>query len=167
MAKVFGSVASGVQGVGELISARQEVEVGNFNARISEQRAQAERNSQELLAAQKRKVIKSQVGTQIALFGKRGVKFTGSAIDTITDSLTNANLDIAIDKFNSEVAARGFESDSQIERFQARQRSRVRTARAGSSFLSIAADLTRGRQTLGTEGRPIGVSGPLRKSGRF
>ena len=35
-AKIFGAVSGVVQGVGQLINARQEIEIGSFNARISE-----------------------------------------------------------------------------------------------------------------------------------
>ncbi len=166
-AKIFGGVSGIIQGVGQLKSAREEVEVGSFNARISEQRAQAERSSQDLLEIQKRKIIKKQVGTQIALFGKSGIRFTGSAIDVITDSLENAELGIAIDRFNSEVTARGFETQGDLDRFEAQQRARKTRARASTTFLSTAADLLQSQQTLGGRGRPVGVSGPLRRSGRF
>ncbi len=169
-AKIFEALSSGVEGVGQLINAREEVEVGNFNARISEQRAQSERSSQDLLEIQKRKVIKKQVGTQIALFGKSGIRFTGSVLDVITDSLANAELDIAIDRFNSEITARGFETQAELDRFQAQQRARKSRVKASTSFLSSALSLAETipkRETLGLKERPLGVSGPLRKSGRF
>ncbi len=156
-AKILGAVGGVVQGVGQLVNAREEIEVGNFNARISEQRAAAERSSQELLEAQKRKVIKRQIGTQIALFGKSGIQFSGSPIDVVTDSLANAELDLAIDRFNSEVTARQFETEADLQRFEARQRSRVKTAKAGSSFLSIASDLLQSQQTLGNKGKQLGA----------
>jgi len=140
-AKIFGAVSGAVQGIGQLINSREEIEVGNFNAEISNQRAAAERSSQDLLEIQKRKVIKKQVGTQIALFGKSGIRFSGSVIDVITDSIANAELDIAIDRFNSEISARGFETQAELDRFEARQRSRRLTAKASTSFLSSAADL--------------------------
>lgn len=140
-AKIFGALSGVVQGVGQLVNAREEVEVGTFNANILNQRAQAERSSQDLLEIQKRKVLKKQVGTQIALVGKSGIQFSGSPIDVITDSISNAELDISIDRFNSEVTARGFETEAELKKFEARQRSRVSTARASTSFLSTAADL--------------------------
>ena len=165
-AKVFGAVSGAIQGVGQLINARQEVEVGTFNARISEQRAAAERSSQDLLEIQKRKVLKKQVGTQIALFGKSGFKFSGSAIDVLTDSIENAELDIAIDRFDSEIRARGFETEADLQRFEARQRSRRQTARASKSFLSIAADSIQPKRKVtklgdSPHGTAITPSGPI------
>lgn len=145
-AKIFGAISGGVKGAGELVNARQEIEVGDFNARILEQRAEAQRNSQELLEIQKKKVIRSKIGTQIALRGKSGIRFTGSVLDVLTDSFTNANLDLAVDRFNSKIKARGFETEADLQKFQAQQRARTTRTRASRTFLSTAASLLESRQ---------------------
>ncbi len=64
---------------------------------------------------------------------------TGSPIEVLTESLANAEMDIAIDKYNSEVAARGLRTEAEIERIEGRQRASVGFARAGATFLSTAA----------------------------
>jgi len=145
-AKIFGAVSGVITGIGQLRSAKEEVEIGSFNARISEQRTTAERASQDLLEIQKRKLLKKQISTQIAVVGKSGIQFTGSAIDVITDSFENAELDIAFDRFNSEVTARGFETQAELDRFQARQRQRIQQARASKTFLSTAVNLAQSQQ---------------------
>ena len=154
---ILGLVGKGVEGVGQLIGARQEIETGEFNATVLKERSQAERSSQVLLEEQKRRILKNRIGTQISLFAKSGVKLTGSPIDVLTDSIANAEMDIAIDRFNSEVAARGFETEAEIERFTARQKATTARFKAGRSFLSTAVDLINSRQKIGSKGQKLGA----------
>lgn len=140
-ANVLGSLGGLVSGVGQFMSAREEVSAGDINATVYEQKAQAERERQKLLEVQKRKIIESEIGTQVSMFAKGGIKMTGSPIEVMMDSLTNANLDIAIDRYNSEVSARGFETDAQIEKYEARRRSALMYAEASSSFLKSSSQL--------------------------
>lgn len=151
------SIGTGVVGVGQLINARKEIETGDFNSRVFEQRAQAERTSQVLLEQQKRKILKSRIGTQISIFAKSGVKLTGSPIEVLTDSLVNAEMDIAIDQYNSEIVARGFETEARLEKVKAKQRSAVALAKSSRTFLSTAANLLQSQQTIGGRGTKIGA----------
>ncbi len=153
---LLGLAGKTVQGVGELIGAQQETATGEFNASVLRQRAESERTSQTLLEGQKRRIIKQQIGTQIATFAKSGVKLTGSPIDLMTDSLTNANFDIAIDRYNSEVSARGFETEAEIEKLRAKQKATASRLRAGRSFLGAAAGLI-SSQKIGSKGQQLGA----------
>lgn len=146
-----------VKGIGEVFNAKQEADVGDFNARILQQKAEAQRQSQELLEQQKRRAIDARIGTQVALYGKSGVKFTGSAIDVVANSLANAEMDLAIDKYNSEVKARGLENEARIVRSEGRQRSAVGFTKAGSTFLSTAVDIFKSTQKLGGRGTTLGA----------
>ena len=128
------------EGVGQLIIAKQETELGEFNAGILREKADAERQSQVLLENQKRRITKDKISTQVSLFGKSGVTLSGSPIDVMVDSLTNANFDIAIDKYNSEVAARGLETEAKVTQFEAKQRSKLAKVKAVSSFIGAAAE---------------------------
>ena len=171
-ANIFSAVAGIVGGIGQMKSAKSETQVSNYNTEIYTQRAETERKSQALLEYQKRKTIKSQIGTQVALYGKSGIKMTGSPIDVMLDSLSNAFFDLAIDKYNSEVTARSFENEARIQEYEAQQRARVGYTKAGTSFLSTAANAAMSLSKLGTTttkplGRPSGVSGPLRSDGTF
>lgn len=134
-------VSSIVSGIGGLVSSRSEEKAGEFNAQIQERRAQAERESQQLLEFKKRKLIKSQISKQVAATSSSGFKFTGDPITIMTESLANAEMDIAIDKYNSEVTARGFQSQAAMERYEAGQRSARKQMAAAQSFFGGAANL--------------------------
>lgn len=155
--QALSSIGQGAAGIGQFIGARQETEVGDFNAGIFRQKAQAERSSQDLLEQQKRRITKSQIGTQIALFAKSGVKLTGSPIDLLTEDLTNAEMDIAIDQYNSEIVARGFETEARLEKVRAKQRSAVALAKSSRTFLSTAFDLLQSQQKIGGKGKQLGA----------
>ena len=155
VATILSAVGGVVSGIGQMQSAKQEVQIGEYNAKIYEQKAEAERKSQELLEYQKRKTIDETIGTQIALYGSSGIRMTGSPINVMLDSLTNGYLDIAIDKYNSEVTARGYTNEGKLQRYEAEQRKRVGYAKASTSFLSTAANLA---MTLGGKTESLGTT---------
>src|SRR3990167_5965390 len=118
----FGDILSGV---GTLVEGKQQKNMAEYNAKIYEQQAQAERSSAALLAEQKNRLIKSQLGKQTALYGKSGVKMSGSPLEVMLDSMTNANLDLAIDKYNSDVKAHGYESSAAMSRFEGKNKQKL------------------------------------------
>ena len=157
-----------ISGIGSLTNAKQEVQVGEFNSEIYEQRAAAQRASGKLLEEQQRRMLKSDIGTQVSLFAKSGIQMGGSALDVIMDSLTNAEMSISIDKYNNEVAARGYETEGALEKYKAGERARLQTASASKSFLSTAADMFKNTigddngQTLGSGTTSYGIKVPSR-----
>lgn len=155
-AQVFKGIAGIVTGIGQFLGSGEENEVAEFNSKIYQDRADAERESQKILEFQKRKIIKAQIGTQRAVSGASGFKFTGDPITIMQDSLANAEFDILIDRYNSEVIARGFENQSTLERFQGQQRAALQSARSADTFLSSAAELFTSQQTLGDKGTTLG-----------
>lgn len=138
-----------VTGIGHLFGARQETAAGEHNAQILEQQARAERESQKLLEVQKRRQTKSVIGSQIAQTGASGFRYTGDPITIMIDSLANSELDIAIDRYNTESRARGLESKAQVERFDARRKATRSIFSASESFLGVAANQFLSNQTLG------------------
>ena len=134
--QIFGLVA----GVGQFMGAREETQMGDYNSAIFQQQAQAERESFRLSEIQKRKTIKSQIGTQIAATAASGFRFSGDPITIMQASLANAEFDISIDKYNSQVRERGFLNQADMERYEAKKRASRAYAQAGNTFLNIAAD---------------------------
>jgi hypothetical protein len=147
-----------VSGIGQLFQAKESENVSDFNSKVFEQRAKVVRENQKLLEEQKRKTIKSQIGTQVAMFAKSGVRFSGSPIDTVVDSLSNAEMDIAIDKYNSEVEARGFQDDARIEKSKGQSEAAQLRAGASSTFARTATSLLSRSQGNKKVGEGINVS---------
>lgn len=163
---VLSSVGGIVTGIGQLKNAKSDISVGNYNADIYNQNAQAARQSQELLEVQKRRNLKSIISSQKAIYGSSGIKLSGSPLEVMADSIKNANMDIAIDKYNSEVQARGYENQAQLEKYQAKQKSAINYAKATSTFLSTAAGLYQTQKLGGTPqygpyGGKMTSSGPI------
>lgn len=150
----FVSGASGLlQGIGLFQQARGEEQIGDYNAAIYEQQAQAVRANNKLLAYQKRRQIEATLGTQVARAGSSGLRYSGNPIDIALSSLTNANLDLAIDKYNTEVKARGLQSSAAMSRFEASQQSRLTYAKAGMSLLDTAYNQYKSYQEIGGGGK--------------
>ena len=156
-ANILGAVSGLVSGVGQMMGAKNETQTGDFNAQVDEQRAQAERSSAVLLEGQKRKLMKSQIGSQVASFANSGIKMTGSPIDVMIDSITNAEMDISIDNYNSEIIARGFETDARQGRIAAMQRASLKTGQSAGTFLSTAAGLITSSSPLGGKTPTLGA----------
>lgn len=146
---VLGGVGDIVSGFGSVIQGQQEREMGKYNAAIYEQQAQAERTSQQLLETQKRRILKSRIGEQTALYAKSGIKMTGSPLEVMLDSITNAELDISIDKYNSEVKARGFESSAAMAQWESKQKRNMSYFSAGKSLLSGAVEIGKALKPIG------------------
>ena len=148
---IISQIGTATQGIGQIAKGFDQLKTGDFNADVLNQRAQAERQSQVLLENQKRKILRDQIGTQVATVGKSGVRLTGSPLDVIEDSIANAEMDIAIDKYNSEVSARGFETDARLEKVRAKQSATQSFLKAGGTFLSLAAE------KIGSKGQQLGA----------
>lgn len=146
---VLTGVSGIVSGIGSFSNAKQQTNMGNYNAQVFEQQAQAERESQRLLEFQKRKVIKSQIGSQVSAAGASGFRFSGDPLTIMQESHANAELDLAIDKYNSEVRARGYQSQAGMARYEAAQDAKRSKAQGVSSFLETAIG-------IGTKILPLG-----------
>lgn len=163
----IGAIGGIVQGVGGVLQGRQETALGDYNAKILEERAVAERQSFALLEEQKKRITKSQIGSQVALYAGSGIKMSGSPTAVILDSETNANLDLAIERYNSDVRARGFENQAAVTRYEASQKSARSYAGAAKTFLTTAADsytsqIGKTGQKLGAGKTSYGIKVPSR-----
>lgn len=112
---------SAISAIGGLVSAFGSVKKGydqseiyNYNAKLSDYQVKVIKEQQALNEFNKTKQIESVVGSQRTLYAKSGVlALSGSPIDVMIDSLSNGYLDIAIDKYNSEIAANISRSESE------------------------------------------------------
>lgn len=145
----IGSLFGLISGIGQFFGAKEENAAGDYNASLFENQAVAERQSQSLLEAQKRRITKATIGSQIATAGAQGFRFSGDPITIMMDSMANSEMDIAIDKYNAEVRARGLQNQANLERYEARKRATGSYLDASSSFLSTAASTFLKNRTLG------------------
>ena len=134
------SLAGGVMSAfGEAKQGKEIQQAQNFNAQIAEQEAGVVRQNAVLNEYRQRKSLTQNVGAMTAAYAKSGVSVsTGSPLDVIADSISNAELDISISKYNSEAEARNKESQAKMMRWQGLQAQNLGYAKAGSTLLTTA-----------------------------
>lgn len=136
------AVAGGVvKAYGQYEAGKESKKAYDYNAGIEEQQALETRTAAALNDFKKRKAVEYAVGAQQAGYAKAGVVTnTGSPLDVLTDSLSNAYLDIAIDDYNYEVAARQHESQAAMDRYTGKQTLRLSKIQAFSTVLESASN---------------------------
>lgn len=136
VAAVGGLIGTGITVAGQLQQGKEQKQAQEYNAQISEQEADIVRQNAVLNEYKARKSLAQSAGTQIAGYAKSGVNFTGSPLDVIADSIANAELDISINKWNSENEARGKESEARMRRYYGLQDEKLAKTKAVSTLLT-------------------------------
>lgn len=92
-------------------------QVEEYNAAVLRQQADLIRKSGELDIARQRKQAVAFKARQKALYAKAGVLLEGSPFEVIVDSAAEAELDIGITKYNTEIAALRAESQARYHEY--------------------------------------------------
>lgn len=125
-------VAAGISAFGTYQQGQQAAGAYGQNAAIALEQAKATRTRAELSTFQKQKNLESAIGQQRSQYAAAGVSvLVGSPVDVMVDTLSKGYLDQAIDRYNNEVAARGFESEAAMDRYKAKQVKRESLLKAG------------------------------------
>ncbi len=141
---------TGVSAYGEYQGGKQIQSTQNYNAALADQNAAVVRESGALTEYQKKKNLEAQVGRQTAQYAASGINVNqGSPIDVMTDTLSKGYLDIAIDKFNTELTARGYESKANQDRRAGAAARKESTLAAGLGLLKGVATYEQ-KQTAST-----------------
>jgi len=117
----FTAAALGMMAVGQTASAVSAYKANKYNAAVAEQEAEQTMIGARLVEVQKRRQLRQDIGEQVAGYARAGVTFTGSPIQVMVNDLANAELDIAIGNYNSEIQAQSLRSEAEISKMQARQ----------------------------------------------
>lgn len=109
-------IGAGVSAYGSYAQGEESRKAQNANASVAEQEAAALRASGQreadiigqnavLNEVRARKELDKSKGTMVSSYAKRGVNFTGSPLDAIADSVSNAEMEIALGNYNSKIEA--------------------------------------------------------------
>jgi len=90
-------------GIGQMQQGQSGGKAEEFNAAVSRANAQAIRQSADLDITRQKRAAKSMKSTQIARYGKAGVKLEGSPLEVLLDSASAAEFDMAITDYNAKV----------------------------------------------------------------
>ena len=142
------NMSSGVSVIGALSSAygsyvqgQMQKNTMEFNAAVSDKQGEVTRASAKITEYQKRQKIAMAIAEQQSAYAASGVVATaGSAMDVMVSSLSNANLDLALDRYNTEVAARGLQAQATSERVAGSAYAAQGTSRAVMTAASAVSD---------------------------
>lgn len=115
MGAALGMMGTGMSAMGQMQAGKQQAAAHRYNAQIAIQNADATRTRGKLEEYRENKRVAQVIGSQRALTAKSGVSFTGSPIMVFKDSMANANLNMMINRYNTEVEARSYESQAKID----------------------------------------------------
>lgn len=153
MAGIPAIAYAGMQAVGGAVSAygsyqqgKQEQKAYDYNAQIAERSAEAARIRAKLNEYQKMKAAKTQVGFERGIYAKAGVAVdTGSPLDAMVESLSNAYLDIAIDSYNNKITENQATSEASMSRYYGKQAKSAGMFKAGMTLLETAGNFQKTR----------------------
>jgi len=133
---VLGLVGGAISAFGTAKAGQEEKEMQDYNARLADNEALIVEQKGILNEVRARKALKTATGRQIAGFAKAGVKTsTGSPLEVIADSIANAELEMAIDRFNIDTEASRKRSEADVRRTQGRQVAEHAKIQAGAGLL--------------------------------
>ena len=119
-------IGGGVSAFGQYQEGVESKKAADYNAMIAESEAGLIRANAALNLYRQRKRLQAVTGAQIAGYAKAGVSVgTGTPLDVVADSISNAELEIDIGQFNLEQEARLKESYAKELRRTGRQAERM------------------------------------------
>jgi len=162
------AVGTGLQITQQIKQGRQQAQLQTFNAAVNRQKAELTQISGDLEIAQLRRRKRRLLATQTAAFAAAGVRLTGSPLQTISDSLAQAELDILTTDFETRVSILNAQTDAELDLIRARISERTGLLSAGTTLLSILPSFISSRNIPGFTSRATNpVQGPLQASGAF
>jgi len=117
-------VGLGVSVAGQIMGANAEAERGRamqrteaWNASMARQQAEALRIQGQYEQDKSKKEQQRLVGRQRALMAKSGVAFSGSPLDVMSETIADTEMDMAVNRWNTQVAMKRAESQASYHDF--------------------------------------------------
>lgn len=121
--------------VGQIQSGNAAEAAGNANAKIALQNAKMAREQAAFDERRLRADAKQTIGSAKANYGSAGVTRSGSALAVLESSAATAELDALNIRNQGEAAARSYENEAVMARFEGKQGKRAAHLGAASSIL--------------------------------
>ena len=121
---------------GTLISGFQQGRMADYNARLAEQQAAAERSKAKLEEARHRRKVEKLKGTQRAMFAKAGVTMEGSPLLVMEETAAEGELDAMLIRAGGEARAAELYGEASLSRMRGRQRRTAGVMGAGTTLLT-------------------------------
>ena len=112
-----------------------------YNAQVARQEAQALRVSTDFEIERRREEQKKLVSRQRALYGKAGVRFSGSPLTVMIDTIASSEMDIATLDYNAKIGISQKTSEAAYRRQLGRGYVTESYVKAGTTLLSTVGSL--------------------------
>lgn len=132
-----GLASTGLSAFGQYQESQATASAARYNAQVARTTADLTGQSGELAIQQLRRTGARLKGSQVAGYSAGGVAIGGSALEVIADSASQLEMDVAIEKANTQIKQRTLLATADLELMKARQ------AKA-SAFLTPAATVLGG-----------------------
>jgi hypothetical protein len=139
-----GTIATGVAQIASpFISAKGQQQAGadqqqayNYNAALAESQAEEARVAGEITQQQLTQKALTLRSTQEAMYAKAGVMATGSALDVMLQSASDAEFDKSIERYNTAIDISRAKSQAANQRYYGEVSKQTAKVRAGNTLLS-------------------------------
>tara|TARA_Y100001963_G_scaffold85779_1_gene118639 strand:+ start:8563 stop:9087 length:525 start_codon:yes stop_codon:yes gene_type:complete len=160
-AMIASSVAGfGMQAVGQMQQSDAAKKAAAFNAAVQRNQAIAARQKAEFDAQRQRSATQDLLARQRAGFAASGVVLEGTPLEVLESTAEAGELDAQVIIHGGELQASGFESQSQLSRFESEAAGRAGPLAAGATLLTGA-----GKTALAAKKAGIKFGGGTKKSG--
>lgn len=143
-----------VSGVGSIISAQNAKATGNYNAAVSLQQAEAQKQSYQLNLDEYKTQAQDELAQQQASYAKSGVRFSGTPVEAMTQSLIDVNFNEAVMSYNNDIQVQKLQNQAALERYTADQTEQSDYTKGALSFVEGGLTLERqiGAGHVGNDG---------------
>lgn len=131
--QVVGMAASAF---GQYQAGQDASKAAKYNASIARQQADMRQQQAQLEIERQRRQNELMKSRQVALYGKAGVKMTGSPLAVMDATATEMDMDTQIMKYNADVDSTRYRSEAAIADMDAGIYERTGTIKAGTTLLT-------------------------------
>ena len=131
------AIGTGLTITQQIRQSRTQAKLFEFNSAVNRQKAELTQISGDLEISQLRRRKRRLKAAQVASFAAAGVRLTGTPLQTISDSLAQAELDILTTDFETRVGILNAQTDAELDLIRARITERAGLISAGTTLLSV------------------------------
>jgi hypothetical protein len=146
-------VGTAVGAVGSLQSAQASANAARYNAQINDQNAVVAQSQGKADAFQQEQIGYRSLSAIRAATGASGLQMTGSPLDVLSSSASQAELDVQKVKYNASLKALGYTNNAALDR------NRAKNAEISGLFGAASTSLIGGSRAAGM--RAIGAGTPI------
>jgi len=132
---------AGLSAVGSIMQGKAMQSAEEMNAQVARQEAEAIRRATDFEIERRREEREKLLGRQRALYAKAGVKFSGSPLTVMIDTIADYEMDFAMLRYNSQIGISRTMSEAQYREQLGKSYLTESYIKAGTTLLSTGVNL--------------------------